>query len=950
MALAPETIDLTSGTPGIGLRRTFTTPGTHPFDTVTWEKRDARISNWKTGEVAFEQLGVEVPSTWSVNATNILAQKYFRGTLNTNERETSLKQVVNRVVDTITTWGTEGGYFVSDEEAAIFSDELKYLIIHQKGAFNSPVWFNIGVKGVPQQASACFILSVEDKMDAILNWYVEEGTIFKGGSGAGINLSRIRSSAELLKGGGTASGPVSFMRGADSSAGTIKSGGKTRRAAKMVMLDIDHPDIEEFIWCKSVEERKARVLREAGFDMDLDGADSHSIQYQNANNSVRVTDEFMTAVENDDDWDLVARTTGEVVRTVKARDLMRQFAQSTWECADPGMQYDSTINRWHTSANTGKINGSNPCSEYMHLDNSACNLASLNLLTFLNDDDTFDVDGFMSGVEAFFTAQEILVGRADYPTDPIGETSRNFRQLGLGYANIGALLMNLGLPYDSDEGRAYAAAITSLMTGHAYYTSAKTSARMGPHAGYAENEEHMLRVLRQHQEANASIDEELAPTDLLTAAQESWDRTVELAPVVGVRNAQATVLAPTGTIGLLMDCDTTGIEPDLGLCKMKKLVGGGTMMIVNQSVPRALRRLGYDETAVEAITAYIDENKTILGAPGLHPDHVAVFACSMGDNPIHYLGHVKMMAAVQPFISGAISKTVNMPEDVSVEDVEQLHIDAWKMGVKAIAIYRDNCKVAQPLSMAKKDDDSADDDAVDATVAAAVAPVTEIVEKVVYKPVREKLPRNRRSRTFDFRVADCKGFVTVGEYDDGRPGEVFLRVSKQGSTLAGIMDALAISISHGLQYGVPLRTYVETFTGMRFEPAGMTDDPDIRISTSIMDYLFRKLAVLYMEPAERSQMGIFTTGERTQQTLPGVDETVTVQGQEMASDPPSVDSADEIVAKIEAAEAAPAQAAAPVEQAMTDPDAPLCMQCGVTMNRSGSCHACPSCGNTSGCS
>ncbi len=946
MALAPETIDLTSGTPGIGLRRTFTTTDVHPYDTVTWEKRDARISNWKTGEVAFEQLDVEVPSTWSVNATNILAQKYFRGTLNTEERETSLKQVVDRVVDTITTWGIEGGYFVSDDEAAIFSDELKYLIIHQKGAFNSPVWFNIGVKGVPQQASACFILSVEDKMDAILNWYVEEGTIFKGGSGAGINLSRIRSSAELLKGGGTASGPVSFMRGADASAGTIKSGGKTRRAAKMVMLDIDHPDVEEFIWCKSIEERKARVLRENGFDMDLDGVDSHSIQYQNANNSVRVTDEFMQAVENDDDWDLIARTNGEVVRTVKARDLMRQFAQSTWECADPGMQYDSTINRWHTSANTGKINGSNPCSEYMHLDNSACNLASLNLLTFLNDDDTFDVNGFTSAVEAFFTAQEILVGRADYPTEPIGETSRNFRQLGLGYANIGALLMNLGLPYDSDEGRAYAAAITSLMTGHAYYTSAKTSARMGPHAGYAENEEHMLRVLQQHQTAVAEIDEELAPTDLLTAAQESWDRTVDLAPVVGVRNAQATVLAPTGTIGLLMDCDTTGIEPDLGLCKMKKLVGGGTMMIVNQSVPRALRRLGYDDATVEAITAYIDENKTILGAPGLHPDHVSVFACSMGDNPIHYLGHVKMMAAVQPFISGAISKTVNMPEDVSVEDVEQLHIDAWKMGVKAIAIYRDNCKVAQPLSMAKKESDDTDSEEVSDAAAAAIAPITEIVEKVVYKPVRERLPRDRRSRTFDFRVADCKGFVTVGEYDDGRPGEIFLRVSKQGSTLAGIMDTLAISLSHGLQYGVPLRNYVETYTGMRFEPAGMTDDPDIRISTSIMDYLFRKLAVLYMEPSERAELGIFTTSERTQQTLPGVDEAVTVQGDEMASDPKSVDSAADILAKSEAA----ASGEVSGQATMSDPDAPLCMQCGVTMHRSGSCHACPSCGNTSGCS
>lgn len=922
----------------IGLRRYFTTPGIDPYDTVTWEKRDARISNWKTGEIAFEQLDVEVPDFWSVNATNILAQKYFRGTQGTPERETSLRQVADRVVNTITKWGIEDGYFEA-AEAEIFNAELRHLIIHQMGAFNSPVWFNIGVRGVPQQASACFILAVEDKMDAILNWYVEEGTIFKGGSGAGINLSGIRSSAELLKGGGTASGPVSFMRGADASAGTIKSGGKTRRAAKMVMLDIDHPDVEEFIWCKATEERKARVLREAGFDMDLDGADSHSIQYQNANNSIRVTDEFMQAVVDDADWNLLARTTGEVVRTVKAKDLMRQFAQATWECADPGMQYDSTINRWHTSANTGKINGSNPCSEYMHLDNSACNLASLNLLKYLRDDDTFDVEGFKVAIEHFFTAQEILVGRADYPTGPIGETSLAFRQLGLGYANIGALLMNLGLPYDSDEGRALAASITSLMTGHAYATSAKTAMRMGPHEGYEENQEHMLRVLDQHRQASAGIDTSLAPAEIVSQAQESWDVACEQAVLAGTRNAQATVLAPTGTIGLLMDCDTTGIEPDLGLCKMKKLVGGGTMMIVNQSIPRALHRLGYTATQVDDIVAYIDENKSILGAPHLQDQHTAVFACSMGDNPIHYLGHVKMMAAVQPFISGAISKTVNMPEEVSVEDVEQLHIDAWKMGVKAIAIYRDNCKVAQPLSMAKKDD-AEDDEGSTATAQTAAAPAEPEV-KIVYKPIRERLPRDRRSRTFEFRVADCKAFVTVGEYDDGRPGEVFLRVSKQGSTMAGIMDALALSLSHGLQYGVPLRAYVETYTGMRFEPAGMTDDPDIRIATSIMDYLFRKLAVAYLSYEERSSLGIFTTGERTQQTLPGVDETVTSSPGEMPVDPPSVESAEDLVAVIESVTET---------AAVADPDAPICMQCGITMQRAGSCHACPGCGNTSGCS
>jgi len=928
MSLAPDQT-------GIGLRRHFTADGVHPYETVTWEHRDARIANWRTGEVAFEQLGVEVPSTWSVNATNILAQKYFRGTLGTPERESSLRQVVDRVVDTITRWGIEGGYFDTGE-AEIFRDELKYLIIHQRGAFNSPVWFNIGVEGVPQQASACFILSVEDKMEAILNWYVEEGVIFKGGSGAGINLSKIRSSHELLKGGGTASGPVSFMRGADASAGTIKSGGKTRRAAKMVMLDMDHPDIAEFIWCKATEERKARVLREAGFDMDLDGADSHSIQYQNANNSVRVTDEFMQAVLDDGDWNLVARTDGRVIATVKARDLMRQFAQASWECADPGMQFDSTINRWHTSPNTGKINGSNPCSEYMHLDNSACNLASLNLLSFLDDTGTFDVEGFKSAVEMFFTAQEILVGRADYPTERIGENSRKFRQLGLGYANIGALLMTLGLPYDSDEGRALAASITSLMTGHAYFTSARIASRLGPHEGYAENREPMLRVLDQHKEAAARIDTTHVPASLAAASDTAWAFATELAAEVGVRNAQATVLAPTGTIGLLMDCDTTGIEPDLGLCKIKKLVGGGTMEIVNQSVPRALARLGYSPQAIEIIVAYIDEHKTMVGAPGLDPDHLAVFACSMGDNPIHYNGHVKMMAAVQPFISGAISKTVNMPEDVTVEDVEQLHIEAWKLGVKAIAIYRDNCKVAQPLSMAKKDDGGS---AAPVTLPEALAPVVET--KIVYKPIRERLPRDRRSRTLEFRVADCKGFVTIGEYDDGRPGEVFLRVSKQGSTLAGIMDALAISLSHGLQYGVPLRTYVETYTGMRFEPAGMTDDPDIRIATSIMDYLFRKLAVVYLSYEERSSLGIFTTGERTQLTLPGVDEATSTLGSDLPADPPSVESAEEL-ALVEQR----TRQAMPV----ADPHAPICMQCGISMQRAGSCHACPECGNTSGCS
>ncbi|MDQ1510992.1 MAG: ribonucleoside-diphosphate reductase alpha chain, partial [Actinomycetota bacterium] len=795
-------------------------------------------------------------------------------------------------------------------------------------------WFNIGVKGVPQQASACFILAVDDQMDAILNWYREEGTIFKGGSGAGINLSRIRSSHEELKGGGTASGPVSFMRGADASAGTIKSGGKTRRAAKMVILDVDHPDIEDFVWCKAVEERKARALRDAGFDMDLDGKDSHSIQYQNANNSVRVTDAFMQAVVDDRDWNLNAVTTGETVKTIRARDLMHQISQSAWECADPGMQFDTTINRWHTASNTGRINASNPCSEYMHLDNSACNLASINLLRYLDDDGSFDVDGFVHTVEVMFTAQEILVGNADYPTERIAETSRTFRQLGLGYANLGALLMAQGMSYDSEAGRAWAAAITALLTGHAYATSAKTAARMGPFAGYAHNREPMLDVLRMHRAEAAKIDEDLVPPELLCAAQEAWDNAVELGEAHGVRNSQATVLAPTGTIGLMMDCDTTGIEPDLALTKAKKLVGGGTMFIVNQTVPRALHKLGYSADEVVKIIAYIDEHKTIVGAPVFKAEHMPVFACSMGDNTIHYMGHVKMMSAVQPFISGAISKTVNMPEDVSVEDVEELYIESWRLGLKAVALYRDNCKVGQPLSTQKKTADS------------VVQEVERIVETViVQKPVRQKLPKTRSAKTFSFRVADCHGYVTVGEYDDGRPGEMFLQVAKQGSTLAGIMDAFAISVSHGLQYGVPLEAFVEMFTNMRFEPAGMTDDPDIRFASSLIDYIFRRLAVAYMPKDKREAMGIMTVGERLQPTLPGVEEATTPSATSM--DLPFEDRAPSDALRVRNEEP---EAPAPVAPAAATRELVLCHVCGDMMQRAGSCYACPSCGSTSGCS
>jgi ribonucleotide reductase alpha subunit/intein/homing endonuclease len=1456
----------------IGITRYFTSEGIHPYDMVEWEIRDSKITNYLDGSVAFEQKGVEVPKDWSLNATNILAQKYFRGTLGTPEREWSLRQVADRIVNTITQWGLSGGYFADQEEANAFSDELKYLIITQRAAFNSPVWFNIGVKGVPQQGSACqpywalvntenglepigqlvenqaigtkvydsngmtsivgvkcngvkkvlrltfdagnyldvtedhlvfkclgdgtevvqagelktgdrlqrirhynagsrefnaeelkkfealgskkdafnvprelltaaapvisaflrpifkdsavfvqpiakteelfylqqlcerlgifssieitdkaeikisdpydierlsielgiehlgngagnyiswqpvtitdiqnigetkvydiqtesgeylsqgirihncFILSVEDSMASILNWYVEEGFIFKGGSGAGVNLSKIRASNEELKGGGTASGPVSFMRGADSSAGTIKSGGKTRRAAKMVILDIDHPDIEEFIWCKALEERKARVLSENGFDMDIDGKDSHSIQYQNANNSVRVTDEFMQAVIEDKDWELKARVDGRPLKTVKARDLFRQIAQAAWECADPGMQFDTTINKWHTAPNAGRINASNPCSEYMHLDNSSCNLASLNLLKFLDDNGEFDVQAFKAAVTVVFTAQEILVGNADYPTEKITKNTKAYRELGIGYANLGALLMAKGIAYDSDKGRALAAAITSLMTGHAYYVSARTAQRLGPFEGYEKDKEAMNRVLKMHKSAVDEINRDLVPQSILTAAKDAWDSAVELSKKYGVRNSQASVLAPTGclvgtslvstsngllrlgtlgdrdkdkwqdvdfkvatdsgpkratkffinglsptvklvsalgyeilgtpehrvkiigengaewrrlseisgedkimllvgsqfgdskeldggedlaeliaicstaaeysgetikfdstldtqdiylllkrvlkqepnqigpnvfrdpalkslfdkcgnfeemiphliletnnksvysaylkglfnhplsgskelkvrfktaslakevqvmllslgivskrsdnilscsktalyhaldkgcetsivvdtiesvesgpeeftydlsvpenvtyvangfvshnTIGLLMDCDTTGIEPDLSLVKTKKLVGGGTMSIVNQTVPRALKSLGYSKSEIDEIVAYINEHKSIIGAPYLKKEHLSVFACSMGDNTIHYSGHVKMMAAVQPFISGAISKTVNMPEDVSVEDVEQLHIDAWKMGIKAIAIYRDNCKVAQPLSTTKKaSNDSKEIEELKKSMDSRTV--------VVKKPIRERLPRKRRSNTFAFRVADCEGYVTVGEYEDGRPGEVFMKVSKQGSTLAGIMDAFSIAVSLGLQHGVPLSTYVKKYTNMRFEPTGITDDPDIRFASSLVDYIFRRLAIDYLSTDERKELGIMTVGERSQPALPGIEEE-TIH---------NVGFIDDLGSQMHESKGV-----------KFGHDAPYCYQCGNVMQRAGSCYVCPTCGTTSGCS
>jgi ribonucleoside-diphosphate reductase alpha chain len=899
---------------GLTFKRFFTQEGTHPFDQVDWETRDAVIPNYKEGGNAFEQRDVEFPRSWSQNATNIVAQKYFRGTLGTPQRESSVRQLVARVVDTITGWGRKNAYFASEHNAEIFADELTHLLVNQMAAFNSPVWFNVGVADTPQQCSACFILAVDDHMSSILNWYVEEGTIFKGGSGSGINLSKLRSSKEGLAGGGTASGPVSFMRGADASAGTIKSGGKTRRAAKMVILDVDHPDVRNFIWCKATEEKKARALRDAGFDMDLDGRDSYSIQYQNANNSVRVTDEFMQAVLEDRDWKLKAVTTGETLETTRARDLMRDIALAAWECADPGMQYDTTINEWHTCPASGRINASNPCSEYMHLDNSACNLASLNLMKFLDADGNFDVRSFRRATEIVFTAQEIVVGESDYPTDKIGENARAFRQLGLGYANLGALLMARGLPYDSDQGRAWAGAITAIMTGWAYRTSARIAEVTGPFAGYASNADAMLRVMRKHRAAADQIDAELVPEGMLSAAKQSWDEAIASGEQHGYRNAQASVLAPTGTIGLMMDCDTTGIEPELALVKTKKLVGGGTMQFVNQTVPRALAKLGYDAAQADDIVAYIAEHNSVADAPHLKTEHYPVFHTAMGEQPIHYMGHVRMMAAAQPYISGAISKTVNMPEEATVEEVEELFVESWRLGLKAVAIYRDNCKVAQPLSADKK----------------KTAEAPEAEPAVLAWSAKKRLPQSRPALTTSFRVGDAEGYVTAGSYPDNGLGEIFLKASKQGSTLSGIMDAFSIAVSVGLQYGVPLEDYASKFINMKFEPSGMTNDPDIRFASSIVDYVFRRLALDHLTWEQREALGIRSIQERTEEAEEKIAQL----------DAGSVPELPPVVQPIEPVERPTARVL----------DAPLCYQCGSKMQPAGSCYVCGTCGSTSGCS
>ncbi|MGP3943105.1 vitamin B12-dependent ribonucleotide reductase [Streptomyces sp. 6N106] len=932
---------------GLRIERIHTTPGVHPYDEVVWERRDVVMTNWRDGSVNFEQRGVEFPDFWSVNAVNIVTSKYFRGAVGSPEREASLKQLIDRVVRTYRKSGEDNGYFASPADAEIFDHELTYALLHQVFSFNSPVWFNVGTKQ-PQQVSACFILSVDDSMESILDWYKEEGMIFKGGSGAGLNLSRIRSSKELLSSGGNASGPVSFMRGADASAGTIKSGGATRRAAKMVVLDVDHPDVEAFIETKVKEEEKIRALRDAGFDMDLGGDDITSVQYQNANNSVRVNDTFMQAVESGSSFGLRSRLTGEPIEEVDAKSLFRKMAEAAWACADPGIQYDDTINHWHTSPESGRITASNPCSEYMHLDNSSCNLASLNLMKFLQDDDAgnqrFDAERFAKVVELVITAMDISICFADFPTEKIGETTRAFRQLGIGYANLGALLMATGHAYDSDGGRALAGAITSLMTGTSYKRSAELAAVVGPYDGYARNADAHKRVMKQHSDANAvakRMDD--LDTPVWAAATEAWQDVLRLGEKSGFRNAQASVLAPTGTIGLMMDCDTTGVEPDLALVKFKKLVGGGSMQIVNNTVPKALKRLGYQEEQVEAIVAHIADHGNVIDAPGLKPEHYEVFDCAMGERSISPMGHVRMMAAAQPFLSGAISKTVNMPESATVEEIEEIYFEGWKLGIKALAIYRDNCKVGQPLSAKKKEEK---------------AQAEPEVEKVVeYRPVRKRLPKGRPGITTSFTVGGAEGYMTANSYPDDGLGEVFLKMSKQGSTLAGMMDAFSIAVSVGLQYGVPLETYVSKFTNMRFEPAGMTDDPDLRMAQSIVDYIFRRLALDFLPFETRSALGIHSAEERQRHLETGSyepsDDEMDVEGLAQSAprhvDAPKSSTSQPRTTSESAREAHSSTELVEIQLGM-NADAPLCFSCGTKMRRAGSCYLCEGCGSTSGCS
>lgn len=916
---------------GVSFPRFFTTKleaGATPYNQVSWERRTATIGNDK-GSVLFEQRDVEVPADWSQTATNIVVSKYFHGRMGSPERETSVAQLVHRVVDTIADWGLNDKYFKSKEDGENFRSELAHLMLTQKACFNSPVWFNVGVresrgygfyfdeaeqvvkKLVPgenhPQCSACFINSVGDSLESILDLAKTEGMLFKWGSGTGTNLSAIREEDAHLWGGGRASGPLSFMKGFDAFAGVIKSGGKTRRAAKMVILNTDHPDIEKFVWCKAKEEKKAHTLIDAGYDGSFDGEAYASIFFQNANNSVRASDEFMQAVVDDTDWWTKSVATGQPINRYKAKDLMKQIAEATHQCGDPGMQFDSTINKWHTSKNTARINASNPCSEYMFLDDSACNLASLNLMKFLGPDGAFDVEAFRHAVDTVTLAQEILVDNASYPTERIAKNSHDYRPLGLGYANLGATLMALGMPYDSDLGRDYAAAITAIMTGQAYLTSARVAEAVGPCPGYNNNEEPFLEVIRMHWNAVNRIDSRRVPRAMFEAAEACWAEAHKVGSIAGYRNAQISVLAPTGTIGFMMDCDTTGIEPDLALVKYKKLVGGGVIKIVNNTVPQALIKLGYTPEQTEKIVAHIDSTGTIEGAPEIKPEHLAVFDCSFrpqnGQRSIHYMGHIRMMAAVQPFISGAISKTINMPEECTAEDIMEAYIESWKLGIKAVAIYRDGSKRIQPLSSGT----SKGEKKALATAAPAAAP--QIVEKVVYRPIRHKLPDERQSLTHKFSIGGHEGYITVGMYEDGTPGEVFIAMAKEGSTISGLMDTLATSISYGLQYGVPLKFFVDKFSHVRFEPSGWTGNQQVPYAKSIIDYIFRWLGARFLGITEANEAG------ETTKLRPTV---------------------------IEPQQALPFDA--------SQGDAPLCSECGSMMTRNGSCYKCENCGGTSGCS
>ncbi len=908
----PQATQRTDGKVGLSVRRHFTTPGVDPADELAWELRTASITG-EDGKVVFEQKNVEVPKSWSMLATNVVASKYFRGTPGTAERETSVRKLVSRVVDTLAQWGETGGYFATVEDKAAFKAELTHLLLKQKVAFNSPVWFNVGVEEHPQ-CSACFINSVEDSMDSILGLAKTEGMLFKYGSGTGSNLSPIRSSRENLKGGGTASGPVSFMKGFDAFAGVIKSGGKTRRAAKMVILNAEHPDVLEFIRCKVVEEKKAHVLIDAGYDASFNGEAYSSIFFQNSNNSVRVTDDFMKAVQEDRAWTTKAVRDGAPMDTYRARDVFREIAQATWQCGDPGLQFDTTVNAWHTCSTTARINASNPCSEYMFLDDTACNLASLNLMHFRTIDGEFDVESFKHAVDITLLGQEIIVGYSRYPTDRITKNSHDFRPLGLGYANLGALLMATGLPYDSDEGRAYAGAVTSLMAGRAYDMSARMAEQMGTFSGYAANREPMLGVMRKHRKAAYQLPSVGVDKHLFDAQKQVWDDALAHGEAAGYRNSQVTVLAPTGTIGFMMDCDTTGIEPDIALIKYKKLVGGGMLKIVNQTVTPALQKLGYSSTEIEAIINYLDKQETIEGAPFLKAEHLPVFDCAFkpakGSRSIHYMGHLKMMSAAQPFLSGAISKTVNLPNEASVEDIEMAYLEAWRLGLKAVAVYRDGCKRSQPLNTSKSEEKKAE----------------AVKEVVVERAARRRLPDERRALTHKFSVAGHEGYLTVGMYDEGTPGELFITMAKEGSTVSGLMDSFATAISLALQYGVPLKVLAEKFSHTRYEPAGFTNNPDLPIAKSLTDYIFRYLALKFMPQEGQTESMMEMEAKKTSPSV------TAPKAQALKEESPS-----------------------PAQQAMraaflNQADAPPCPVCGTITVRNGACYKCHNCGATTGCS